>query len=162
VATIYGRNLSQADIEREVKGYQLALAMGQFPLLEGLGGIAQDENRALEQFIWNRLVIQHQAKAAWNHSSQVAAGIKAIPAFQSNGQFDPGKCQPSLSATRSRGFTELQLENIVCDALRFERLKTIVGAPAAVSENYRSGSDFEKVNAQEIRFRSPRRRATRM
>ena len=115
VATIYGRNLSQADIEREVKSYQLALAMGQFPLLEGLGGIAQDENRALDQFIWNRLVIQHQAKALGVEptDSQVAAGIKAIPAFQSNGQFDPGKYKAFVvEQLGPRGFTELQLENI--------------------------------------------------
>ncbi|MGA7394802.1 MAG: SurA N-terminal domain-containing protein [Terrimicrobiaceae bacterium] len=157
VATIYGRNLSQADIEREVKSYQLALAMGQFPLLEGLGGIAQDENRALEQFIWNRLVIQHQAKALGVEptDSQVAAGIKAIPAFQSNGQFDPGKYKAFVvEQLGPRGFTELQLENIVRDALRFERLKTIVGAPAAVSEKelLEAARIFEKVNAQEIRF----------
>ena len=43
VATIYGRKVSQADIERQVKTYQLALAMGQFSLLENLGGMTQDE-----------------------------------------------------------------------------------------------------------------------
>jgi hypothetical protein len=48
VATLYGRKVSQADIEREVKNYQLALALGQFSLLENLGGMAQDENKALE------------------------------------------------------------------------------------------------------------------
>jgi peptidyl-prolyl cis-trans isomerase D len=157
VATIYGRNLSQADIEREVKSYQLALAMGQFPLLEGLGGMAQDENRALEQFIWNRLVIQHQAQALGVQptDSQVAAGIKAIPAFQSNGQFDPAKYKAFVvEQLGPRGFTELQLENIVRDALRVERLRMIVGAPAAVGEKeiLEAARIFEKVNAQEVRF----------
>ena len=41
VATMYGRKISQADVEREVKSFQLALALGQFRLLEDLGGMAQ-------------------------------------------------------------------------------------------------------------------------
>jgi hypothetical protein len=157
VATIYGRNLSQADIEREIKSYQLALALGQFRLLEDLGGTARDENRALDQFIWNRLIIQHQAKALGIEptDSQVAARIKTIPVFQSNAQFDPGKYKAFIAEQLGpRGFTELQLENVIRDALRVERLKTIVGAPVAVSdaEILEAARIFEKVNAQEVRF----------
>jgi peptidyl-prolyl cis-trans isomerase D len=157
VATVYGRNLSQADIEREVRSYQLALALGQLGLLEDLGGMAQDENRALDQFIWNRLVIQHQAKALGIEpaDSQVTARIKTIPVFQANGQFDPGKYKAFLvEQLGPRGFTEMQLENIIRDALRVERVKTIVVAPVAVSdaEVLEAARIFEKVNAQEVRF----------
>jgi peptidyl-prolyl cis-trans isomerase D len=157
VATAYGRNLSQADIEREVKSYQLALALGQFRLLEDLGGMAQDENRALDQFIWNRLVIQYQAKALGIEptDSQVATRIKTIPAFQLNGQFDPGKYKAFLvEQLGPRGFTEMQLENVIRDALRVERVKATVVAPVAVSdaEILEAARVFEKVNAQEVRF----------
>ena len=157
MATIYGRKLSQADIEREVKSFQLALALGQFGLLEDLGGMAQDENRALDEFIWNRLVMQHQAKELGIEptDSQIAGHIKAASVFQTNGQFDPVKYKTLLlEQLGPRGFNELQLENVIRDALRVERIKTIVSAPVAVSEAEVSepARIFEKVNAQAVRF----------
>ena len=157
VATIYGRTLSQADIEREVKSFQLALALGQFRLLENLGAMTQDENRALEQFIWNRLVMQHQAKELGIEptDSQIAGQIKSLPAFQTDGQFDSGKYKTFvLEQLGPRGFTELQLENLIRDALRFERVKAIVSAPVAVSEAeiLDAARLFEKVSVQEVRF----------
>lgn len=157
VATIYGRNLSQADIEREVKSFQLALALGQFQLLEDLGGMGQDENRALEQFVWNRLVIQHQARDLGIEptDSQVADRIRNIPAFQVNGQFDAGKYKAFVAEQLGpRGFTEVQLENVIRDALRAERLKTVVSSPVAVSdaEVLETARIFQKVSAEVVRF----------
>jgi peptidyl-prolyl cis-trans isomerase D len=157
VATVYGRKLSQADLEREVKNFQLALALGQFRLLEDLGGMARDEDRALDEFIWNRLVMQHQAKELGIEptDSQIAGHIKAASVFQTNGQFDPAKYKTFLlEQLGPRGFTELQLENVIRDALRVERIKTIVSAPVAVSEAevHEAARIFEKVNAQVVRF----------
>jgi peptidyl-prolyl cis-trans isomerase D len=157
VATIYGRNLSQADIEREVKSFQLALALGQFQLLEDLGGMGQDENRALEQFVWNRLVIQHQARdlGIEPRDSQVADRIRNIPVFQVNGQFDAGKYKAFVAEQLGpRGFTEVQLENVIRDALRAERLKTVVSSPVAVSdaEVLETARIFQKVSAEVVRF----------
>ena len=55
--------------------------------------------------------------------------------FQTDGQFDSGKYKTFvLEQLGPRGFTELQLENLIRDALRFERVKAIVSAPVAVSE----------------------------
>jgi peptidyl-prolyl cis-trans isomerase D len=157
VATIYGRNLSQADIERELKSFQLALALGQFRLLENLGGLAQDENAAIEQFIWNRLVIQHQAKELGVEptDSQIAGQIKTLPVFQTNGHFDSGKYRTFvLEQLGPRGFTELQLENVIRDALRVDRIKAIVCAPVTVSEKetLNAARIFEKVSLQDVRF----------
>jgi peptidyl-prolyl cis-trans isomerase D len=160
IGTIYGRTISQADIEREVKSFQLALALGQFRLLQDLGGMAQDENRALDEFVWNRLVIQHQAKELGIEptDSQVAGQIKAVPVFQTGGQFDPLKYKTFvLEQLGPRGFTELQLENVIRDSLRVERIKAVVSAPVAVSEGEvrEAARVFDKVNVQEVRFSPP-------
>ena len=157
VATLYGRKVSQADIEREVKNYQLALALGQFSLLENLGGMAQDENKALEEFIWNLMVMHHEAKelAIEPTDPQIADRIKAIRAFQTNGQFDPAKYKAFvLEQLGPRGFTELHLENVIRDTLRVERLKAIVSSPAAVSEaEFRETARvLQKFSAQAVRF----------
>ncbi len=157
VATIYGRKVSRADVERQVKTYQLALAMGQFSLLDNLGGMTQDENQALDEFIWNLFVLHHQAKELGVEptDSQIAERIKAVRAFQTNGQFDPSKYKAFvLEQLGPRGFTELQLENVIRDSLRVERIREIVASPTAVSElDFRDTARvLQELSAQVIRF----------
>jgi hypothetical protein len=157
VATIYGRKVSQADVERQVKTYQLALAMGQFSLLENLGGMTQDENQALDEFIWNLFVLHHQAKELGVEptDSQIADRIKAVRTFQTGGQFDPSKYKAFvLEQLGPRGFTELQLENVIRDALRVERIREIVSSPAAVSDlDFRDTARvLQELSAQVVRF----------
>jgi SurA N-terminal domain/PPIC-type PPIASE domain len=157
VATIYGRKVSQADIERQVKTYQLALAMGQFSLLENLGGMSQDENQALDEFIWNLFVLHHQAEELGIEptDSQIADRIKAVRTFQTGGQFDPSKYKTFvLEQLGPRGFTELQLENVIRDTLRVERIREIVSSPAAVSElDFRDTARvLQELSAQVVRF----------
>ncbi|HEY5742626.1 MAG TPA: SurA N-terminal domain-containing protein, partial [Terrimicrobiaceae bacterium] len=157
VATIYGRKVSQADVEREIKNYQLALALGQFSLLDNLGGMGQDENRALDEFIWNLLVMHHQAEefGVTPTDSQIADRIKAVRAFQTNDQFDSSKYKAFLvDQLGPRGFTELHLENVVRDTLRVERIKAIVSSPTAVSDaEFRETAHvLQKFSAQVVRF----------
>ena len=97
--TIYGKALDQPAIDRQVKNYQLTSALGQFDLLEKLGGTLPDQGMAITQFVWNLLVLQHQSKELGIEPTddQVADKIKAIPVFQSNGQFDPVKYTSFLS-----------------------------------------------------------------
>jgi peptidyl-prolyl cis-trans isomerase D len=157
VATIYGRKVSQADVERQVKTYQLALAMGQLSLLENLGGMAQDENQALDEFIWNLFVLHHQAKELGVEptDSQIAERIKAVRAFQTGGQFDPSKYKAFvLEQLGPRGFTEHQLENVIRDTLRLERIREIVTSPTAVSdlEFQDTARVLQELSAQVVRF----------
>jgi peptidyl-prolyl cis-trans isomerase D len=157
VATVYGRKVSQADVEREIKNYQLALALGQFSLLDNLGGMVQDENKALDEFIWNLLVMHHEAKELGVEptDSQIADRIRAIRSFQTNGQFDSAKYKTFiLEQLGPRGFTELQLENVIRDTLRVEHIKAIVSSPTAVSDaEFRETAHvLQKFSAQVLRF----------
>jgi hypothetical protein len=157
VANIYGRKVSQADIEREVKNYQLALALGQFSLLENLGGMAANENQALDEFIWNLFVLHHEAEelGVKPTDSQVADRIKTIRAFQTGGQFDPAKYKTFvLEQLGPRGFTEVILENVIRDALSVERIKAIVASPAGVSdaEFQETARVLQQFDAQAVRF----------
>ena len=157
VATIYGRKISQPDIERQVRTYQLALAMGQFSLLENLGGMSQDENQALDEFIWNLFVLHHQAEELGVEptDAQIADRIKAVRTFQTGGQFDPSKYKAFvLEQLGPRGFTELQLENVIRDTLRVDRIREIVSSPAAVSDlDFRDTARvLQELSAQVIRF----------
>ena len=157
--TIYGKALDQPAIDRQVKNYQLTSALGQFDLLEKLGGTLPDQGMAITQFVWNLLVLQHQSKELGIEPTddQVADKIKAIPVFQSNGQFDPVKYTSFLSEQLTpRGFTERQLEEVIRDSLRLEAISKIVEAPAAVGDAEADSVSriFQPVTATYVKFKN--------
>lgn len=155
--TIYGKALTPLSIDRQVKNYQLTLALGQFELLQKLGGTAPDEDRALTEFVWNLLVLQHQSRELGIEPTddQVANRIKQVPIFQAGGQFDPLKYGQFVSEQLApRGFTERQLEEVIRDSLRLEALSKTVEAPAAISEGEMQAMAraFQPVTAGFVRF----------
>ena len=155
--TIYGKSLTPLAIDRQVKNYQLTLALGQFELLQKLGGTAPDEDRALTEFVWNLLVLQHQSRELGIEPTddQVANRIKQVPILQAGGQFDPLKYGQFVSEQLApRGFTEHQLEEVIRDSLRLEALSKIVEAPAAISEGEMQAMAraFQPVTAGFVRF----------
>lgn len=155
--TIYGKSLTPLAIDRQVKNYQLTLALGQFELLQKLGGTAPDEDRALTEFVWNLLVLQHQSRELGiaPTDDQVASRIKQVPIFQAGGQFDPLKYGQFVSEQLApRGFTERQLEDVIRDSLRLEALSKIVEAPATISEGEMQSMAraFQPVTASFVKF----------
>lgn len=157
VADVYGRSLTQADIDRQVKTYSLGLALQQFELIGELGGMNGDENQAVSEFVFNLLVLQYEAKALGvvPTDGQVADRVKTLSVFQTGGQFDPRKYGSFIQEQLGpKGFSELQLEGVIRDALALEQIKNIVTAAVSVSpsEVVEASRVFQKVNAQALRF----------
>ncbi|MDX2081205.1 MAG: SurA N-terminal domain-containing protein [Terrimicrobiaceae bacterium] len=135
--TIYGKPLTPVAIDRQVKNYQLTVALGQFDLLQKLGGMGMDREAAANEYVWNLLVLQHEARnlGVQPTDDQVASRIESLPVFQTSGQFDPAKYSTFLrDQLAPRGFTERQLEEVMRDSLRVDRIARIVEAPVSVSE----------------------------
>lgn len=135
VARAYGRDVMQVDIERALRNYQLALALGQFELVRDLSGQARSEQEGAENFIWNLMVLQHESARLGVEPAreQIVERIKSVPVFQSNGQFDPvAYAEFTQQRLAPNGFTERQLESVVSDSLRLEGVKSLVEAPAIV------------------------------
>lgn len=135
--SIYGQTLTPGAIDRQEKNYQLTLALGQFDLVSKLGGGGADPSASLTDFVWNLLILQHESRALGvvPTDAEVAARIKALPVFQTEGQFDPTKYAAFVSEQLApRGFTERQLEEVMRDALRLDRVAAIVESPAAVGD----------------------------
>lgn len=133
IAKIYGRDVMQVDIERAVRNYQLAIALGQFDLVRELTGQARTEEEAANNFIWNLMVLQHEAEVMGVEpgTEAVVNRIKTLPVFQTDGQFDPMKYSQFLQEQLApRGFTERQLESVIKDSLRLDGLKALVESPA--------------------------------
>ena len=62
VASVYGRIVQKADIDRQVRGYQLAFNLGLTDFIRDLGGLGENEEASLSNYILNLLVVQHQAE----------------------------------------------------------------------------------------------------
>lgn len=155
--TIYGKALTPLVIDRQVKNYQLTMALGQYDLLQKLGGTSSDPDQALNDFVWNLLVLRHESETLGiaPTDSQIADSIKALPVFQTNGQFDPVKYSQFVSEQLApRGFNERQLEEVMRDSLRLAKLSTIVEAPAAVGEAEAASVAriFQPVTANYVKF----------
>lgn len=157
VASVYGRVVQRAEIDREVRGYRLALALGLTDFVKDLGGMGANEETSLSDFILNLLVIQHQSPLLGVHPSDeaVAEVIKGLPLLQSDGTFDPAKYATFLQEQLTpNGFTERQLEEIVRDSLRVKQIRSIITSPVAVGEGQvrEAARIYQPVTAQILRF----------
>ena len=137
IATIYGRGVSEVEVQRYVRKLQLCADLGLFDMLQNLSGANRE--RMYEDFVWNTIVLEHEAEL--NQVSptdeEVLTEVKNLSPFQTSGQFDPQKYATFVQEKLApRGFTEQQLEDVVRGDLKLRKLKSIIGSTveAAPSE----------------------------
>ena len=133
-ATIYGRPVTQVEKLREGRKFELARDLGMQELVMGLAGRAQSLDEAIENFTWNSLVLRHEAAELGIGATddEVLAAIQAMPVFQTNGAFDSSKYAMIFeNALQPRGFGKDQLEQLVRDQLRLNRVKELLGSTTA-------------------------------
>ncbi|PWU08094.1 MAG: hypothetical protein C5B47_05185 [Verrucomicrobia bacterium] len=157
IGMIYGRALSQIDIQRLAANYRIAHLLGLSSLLESLGGLVRDEPAALSNFVFNQLIIQHEAKSLGiePEDNQVAQAIAGRPIFQTDGHFDVSKYRNFIrDFLEPRGFREQQLEELVRDSLRVTTLWKIVAGGVGVSDQEIRNAfrGYQKQTLQVIKF----------
>jgi len=154
---IYGRTYSQEEIQRKVRRFSVAMRAGLGELAYGLTGNPNSE-QAVENFVWNGFVLDHEAQrlGITAHDNEVAATIEKLPVFQTNGAFDPVKYQGFVeNLLRPNGFTSLELEDLVRDQLRLQKLVTLVGSTAEITPaEFRTNyvQEHQKMHLSVIRF----------
>lgn len=157
VANVYGRVVQQAEIDHEVRGYRLALALGLTDYVRNLGGMGADEQVSLSDYVLNLMIIRHQSPVLGVIPSDdsVAAAMKGLSVFQTDGVFDPAKYAAFIqNQLAPNGFTERQLEGIVRDSLRVAAIRRIITSPVAVGEAQvrEAARIYQPVTGQMIRF----------
>lgn len=157
VASIYGKVVQQAEIDREGRAYGLSLGLGLTDFVKDLGGMGADERASFSDFILNLFIIRHEAPLLGVHPSdeEVASVIKGIVPFQTDGAFDPAKYAAFLQEQLApRGFTERQLEEIVRDSIKVSQLRRIITSPVAIGESQvrDAARIYQPVTAQILRF----------
>lgn len=157
VLSIYGKVIQQEKIDRLARGYQLALALGLTDFVRDLGGLEASEEVSLNNFILNLLLAQHQAEELGIRPSDesVLSAMKTLAPLQTDGAFDPAKYAAFVQEQLApRGFTELQLEDIVRDSLKVHALSRIITSPVAISEGEirMAARIYQPISAEVIKF----------
>jgi peptidyl-prolyl cis-trans isomerase D len=136
VAEVAGRSVSLADYQLGLRKWELASGLGLRELVGGLGMPATSEDEFKRNYVLGTIVLHEEAARLGISATdeEVAEAIKAVPEFQTQGQFDKAKYQQIVQvALGSRGMTEAHLEDIVRDDLLLKKTKALLGATIAPS-----------------------------
>lgn len=137
VARLYGRNVYNVEVERNVRLFDLARDLGMINFLQDLVTGAQNERQAKEQFSLNLLILRHEAETLGVRSTpaETADALKRLPAFLGKDGFDLQKYNDAVqNYLGPRGFTEAQLEELVADQVCLDRIKQLLGTGVTISE----------------------------
>ncbi|MFZ4115717.1 MAG: SurA N-terminal domain-containing protein [Chthoniobacterales bacterium] len=157
VALVYGHVLQRAELEHQIADYRLAMALGLTDFVRDLGGFAENEEVALTSFIFNVLVIQHEAPRLniVPSDEKIAETIQNLPVFQTEGTFDSAKYALFMQEQLlPRGLTERHLEEVIRDSLSLKKLYQLITAPVIVSEaqEREAARIYQSVIAQVLHF----------
>lgn len=154
-ARVYGRAVTMTELQREARLAALAAELGLGEYVSSLNA-GEDPDNATE-FVFNALILRHEADALGVSptSDDIKNAIAGLAVFQTNGQFDPQKYMLfSERALAPKGFSEAQIEEVVADSLRFERVRQIIESPVVVTEAdvLEVARAFQKAKGQVVVF----------
>ena len=131
VATIYDQSVSDTDIQRDVRKFQIAVALGLNELVQAMAGNAENQQQALENFVWNSYVFQHEADAlqVFPTDSEVQDELARVPGFQTDGRFDPNKLTSFVQdKLPSLGFNDAVIDDLLRDQVRVRKVSALIGS----------------------------------
>lgn len=160
VGQIYGRKLTQLEIDANARIGGLAQALGMSDFWGTLSG-SQPGNAGYGTFAVNLIVLRHEAERLGLRPSarEVADVVRKLPAFQSDSGFDMNKFSEFVrNALGPMGLGEEHVEQLVRDELSLNEIKRLLAAGIPVSkgeidENFQRG--YDKFYVTVIRFQSP-------
>jgi SurA N-terminal domain/PPIC-type PPIASE domain len=156
---IYDRPVTLVEFQRSARFMTLAQMLGLSQLVQDLMMRPMTENDAYVNFAFNRLVLDHEARALGIRpsSAEVVAFVKTLLPFQGTAGFDLSKYTEFVqNKLPSLGFNEAQLEELVSDQLSLNRLKDLLGAGLHVAESESAeyyDQAYGKLQVAVVRFR---------
>lgn len=148
VATLYGRPISQAQYLRAARKIDLCQNLFLYELLRTLTAQARSMEQGQQDFIFNSFVLEHEADrlGLTATDAEIEQAIKALPAFQTSGQFDSARYNMFIqNLVTPRGFTGSVIDELVRDDIILGKLKALLGttsipAPGEIREIYEMGN----------------------
>ena len=131
---VYGRTVTGAEFKRLARKLSICQMLRLSELTETLpyiGGTTGGRGQLEENYIWNSLILRHEADALGIAPSEaeIIEAVQKIPGFTTNGVYDSTKyTQFVQNGLTPNGFTTELLEELVGDSLRLEKIKALLGA----------------------------------
>jgi len=156
LATVYGRNLTEDQVDRFRRKYYLAGELGLYDFLQSLGGSGQ---KAIENFIFNSLVLDHEADLLQVQPTreEIIAEETDLPVFQTDGAFDRDKLAAFIQDKLApKGFSETEIDELIGKDLQLKKLKALIGSTVALQPTevrFAYEVDNRKMDLSVIRFR---------
>jgi peptidyl-prolyl cis-trans isomerase D len=136
VGEIYGRKLTQLEIDRNARLGGLAQALGMSDFWGTLSG-SRPGNEGYGTFAVNLIVLRHEAARLGIRpgSSEVAEVVRALPVFQGESGFDIHKFSDFVqNALAPNGLAEEHIEQLIRDELCLNQIKELLGTGISIPE----------------------------
>jgi hypothetical protein len=159
VGQIYGRKLTQVEIDANARLGGLAQTLGMSDFWETLS-LRQPGNAGYGEFAIKLIVLRHEAERLGLRpdASEIADVVRKLPAFQSESGFDMNKFSDFVrNGLGPMGLGEEHIEQLVRDELCLNEIKKLLATGISISkgevdENFQRG--YDKFYVTVIRFRS--------
>src|SRR6266513_27955 len=159
VGQIYGRKLTQLEIDGNARLGGLAQALGMSEFWETLS-LRQPGNAGYGTFAVNLIVLRHEAQRLGLRpsASEIADVVRRLPAFQGDSGFDINKFNDLVqNGLAPLGLAEEHIEQLVCDQISLNEIQTLMAAGVSLpknelDENFKRG--YDKLYVSVVRFRS--------
>jgi len=159
VGQIYGRQLSQLEIDANARLGGLAQALGMSDFWETLS-LRQPGNGGYGTFAVDLIILRHEAERLGLRpdASEIADVVRKLPAFQGESGFDITKFSDFVrNGLGPMGLGEEHIEQLARYQICLNEIKELLGAGVTISkdeldENFRRG--YDKFFVSVIRFRS--------
>jgi len=156
---IYGRQLSQIEIDANARLGGLAQALGMSDFWETLS-LRQPGNGGYGTFAVDLIILRHEAERLGLRpdASEIADVVRKLPAFQGESGFDMNKFSDFVrSGLGPMGLGEEHIEQLARDEICLNEIKELLAAGVTISkdeldETFRRG--YDKFFVSVIRFRS--------
>src|SRR5213594_1806443 len=156
---VYGRQLSQLEIDANARLGGLAQALGMSDFWETLS-LRQPGNGGYGTFAVDLIILRHEAERLGLRPSgaEIADVVRKLPVFQGESGFDITKFSDFVrDGLGPRGLGEEHIEQLARDEICLNEIKELLGAGVTISkdeldENFRRG--YDKFFVSVIRFRS--------
>jgi peptidyl-prolyl cis-trans isomerase D len=158
VGAIYGRSISDTDFVQQAHKFQIASKLEMNGLVQPLVGAAQNENEALQNFVFNSYVFNHEADALqiYPTDAEMQTALAQVPGFQTDGRFDPAKLTEFVQDDLPPlGFTDAVIDELVREQVRIQKVMQLIGStvdlsPAELQNRYLA--ENEKMDISVIRL----------
>src|SRR5262245_12146869 len=161
VGTAYGRPVSQLDLQRNMRLFDLALQLGMQELAGYLTlGSQRGEKEQYNSFAWNLMILRHEANKLGiaPSTAEIASEVKNLPAFNGEKGFDLERYNQIVDRILSpRGFTQAQIEELAADQIALKRVKKILATGVSIPESemrHEFEQNYSKMEARVVRFDS--------